>query len=144
MASATAIWQLPMAQGAGGWLLALELRPLIEDHGIPLAIMGMFVVFAALVLVSLFILLLPRSLAVLARWSSERKESSPQRAAQAPAETELSEEILVIISAAVAAMIREPHRIIHTREMTAEELGWSLEGRLQHHSSHNIRHRERH
>jgi Na+-transporting methylmalonyl-CoA/oxaloacetate decarboxylase gamma subunit len=133
-----------MAQRAGGCLLALELRPLIEDHGIPLAIMGMFVVFVALILVSLFIIVLPRSMAVLARWSSETKEPSTQRGSQARAEDGVPEEMLVIISAAVAEVISEPHRIIHTRDMTAEELGWSLEGRLQHHSSHNIRQRERH
>lgn len=133
--------QLLLAQETGGQPFSIKLRPLLEDHGIPLAIMGMLVVFAALVFVSLFILLLPRILAASAR------KATPEKAHVAVAqktEVELSPEILVVIAAAVAQVISEPHRIIRTRELTPEELGWSLEGRLQHHASHNIRQRDRH
>ena len=43
-----------------------------------------------------------------------------------------------MIAAAVAETIRQPHRIVRIRGLTAEDLDWSLEGRMQHHQSHRI------
>lgn len=56
----------------------------------------------------------------------------------------MSDEIVAVIAAAVAASISTPHRIVHIRGLTAEELGWSLGGRLQHHASHQDSHRQHH
>ena len=48
----------------------LDWQPLFEDQGIPLAIMGLFVVFAALVLVRVFIGTLPHIITTLDRFFS--------------------------------------------------------------------------
>ena len=114
-------------------------QPLWEDHGIPLAIMGLVVVFAALTLLRVFIGSLPRIMAILDHYFPEEAEAVPQAkpVAQPPA-SGIPEEIVVVIAAAVAATISEPHRIVRTRALSPEDLSWSLEGRLQHHASHSI------
>jgi glutaconyl-CoA/methylmalonyl-CoA decarboxylase subunit delta len=56
----------------------------------------------------------------------------------------LSDEIVAVIAAAVATVVSTPHRIVHIRGLTTEELGWSLGGRLQHHASHQDSHRPHH
>jgi sodium pump decarboxylase gamma subunit len=127
-----------LAQPDTGALVEFTWEPLFEDYGIPLAVMGMLVVFVALVLLVIFLTILPRVL----EWVPAK---SPRRAACLPAvaEDELSEETLVVIAAAVAATTGQPHRVIRIRGLTPEDLGWSLEGRLQHHQSHSIPHRNR-
>lgn len=116
----------------------IQLQPLFRDTGIPLAIMGMLVVFAALVLVSVYVSLLPRFADYLAQRFPERM--SPQPISQ-PSITrdDLTEEVLVVIAAAVAEVIDEPHRIIHARQLTPLDLAWSFEGRRQQHRSHKPR-----
>ena len=42
----------------------------------------------------------------------------------------------------VAEAIGTPHRIVHTRRQTPEEQSWSLEGRMQQHTSHSGRGRD--
>ena len=118
----------------------LQIQPLFDDTGIPLAIMGMLVVFAALVLVSVYVTLLPR----FATYLEERfpEKASPQPVAQPPISgDDLPEEILVVIAAAVAEVIDEPQRIIHARQLTPLDLAWSFEGRRQQHVSHRPRNR---
>jgi len=110
------------------------LEPLGEDHGIPLAIMGILVVFMALILVALFIVALPRIMEWLDRMHPEQKP-----AVAALANDELSEETVAVIAAAVAAVLDRPHRVVHVRGLTPEDLGWSLKGRLSHHASHSLR-----
>ena len=120
-------------------LAQIDWQPLREDHGIPLAIMGLVVVFAALTLLRVFIGLLPRIMAILDYYFPEESEVLPgsSQPAQPPASA-IPDEVVVVIAAAVAATISEPHRIVRTRELSPEELSWSLEGRLQHHASHSI------
>ena len=60
-------------------LIEFTLAPLFEDYGIPLAVMGIFVVFMALVLVVVFITLLPRVLA-LGFGETEAKQATPMLA----------------------------------------------------------------
>ncbi|MCO6457645.1 MAG: OadG family protein [Pirellulaceae bacterium] len=124
--------------------------PLWEDTGLPLAVMGIAVVFVALTLVSLFIALLPRLIELLDRLhpvAEERGElaagSSSAAEVAAAAEGDVPEEIVVVITAAVAEMMGRPHRVVHIRGLTAEELGWSLEGRMQLHTSHQVHRRDR-
>jgi Na+-transporting methylmalonyl-CoA/oxaloacetate decarboxylase gamma subunit len=133
-------------------LLALEhgvlafrftLEPLYEESGLALAAMGILVVFMALVLVSLFITLLPRLMAALDRLHPEEKPAEPATAKASKPADGLSEEIQVVIAAAVAATIGTPQRIVRIRGLTPEDLGWSLEGRIQHHTSHRIQPRNR-
>ena len=119
-------------------LIEFTLAPLSEDYGIPLAVMGIMVVFLALVLVVVFITLLPRVLA-----PSLGKTSEAAAPVLASGEDELPEEILVVIAAAVAQAIDRPHRVVQIRGLTPAELGWSLEGRMQHHHSHRIQPRAR-
>jgi len=119
-------------------LIEFTLAPLFEDHGIPLAVMGIMVVFLALVLVVVFITLLPRVLA-----PSLGKASEASAPVLAASDDELPEEILVVIAAAVAHAIDRPHRVVQIRGLTPAELGWSLEGRMQHHHSHRIQPRAR-
>ncbi|MBX3424910.1 MAG: hypothetical protein KF688_04450 [Pirellulales bacterium] len=54
---------------------------------------------------------------------------------------ELSEDVAVVIAAAVAVAIQEPHRIHYVRSY--DESIWTLGGRMQHHSSHQIQPRDR-
>lgn len=122
------------AQQDKGPLIDVTLSPLLEDHGIPLAVMGILVVFIALALVVSFITLLPR---LLGQVNSQPTEQPV--VPQILAEDEVSEETLIVIAAAVAEMIRVPHRIVRIRGLTPEDLGWSLEGRMQHHQSHRPR-----
>ena len=126
-------FELPLAQ--------IDWSPLWEDHGIPLAIMGLVVVFAALTLLRVFIGSLPRIMAILDHYFPEEAEALPgvSQPPQAQSQTNgISDEIVVVIAAAVAATISEPHRIVRTRELSPEDLSWSLEGRRQHHASHSI------
>ncbi len=123
-------------------LVEFTLAPLMEEYGIPLAVMGVLVVFAALVLIIVFITILPRILAhVPAHDATVELDSGT---AVSPAfGGELSAEIVVVIAAAVAETIGKPHRIVKIRGLTPADLGWSLEGRTQHHQSHRFRHRNR-
>jgi hypothetical protein len=54
-----------------------------------------------------------------------------------------SDEVVAVIAAAVAEVIDVPHRIVHVRGLTPEDLGWLLEGRMQHHASHRNPHPHR-
>lgn len=119
-----------------------SLRPLFQDSGIPLAIMGITVVFAALVLVSLFISWLPRLMRRLDGMYAEEEVKRATAAPQPDADA-IPEETLVVIAAAVAAVVTSPHRVVRIRGLTPEDLGWSLEGRIQHHTSHKIQHHDR-
>ena len=127
-----------LAQQDNRPLIQFTSAPLFEDHGIALAVMGVFVVFMALVLVVAFITVLPRVLAMFTETQLDQSASLP-----AADDAGLSEEMRVVIAAAVAETIRAPHRIVRIRGLTPEDLGWSLEGRTQHHQSHRIHHRGR-
>ena len=120
-------------------LIQFTLAPLWEDEGIALAVMGILVVFMALILVSTFISLLPRLVPELSRETPQM----PEHMAPSTDGDELSEETLVVIAAAVAETIRQPHRVVFVRGLTPEDLGWSLEGRIQLHQSHRVQRRDR-
>ncbi|MCB0117354.1 MAG: OadG family protein [Caldilineaceae bacterium] len=116
--------------------IGFTLEPLFHDTGIPLAIMGVLVVFLALAVLVIFIQRLP--------YIMERLEPrAPSSAAPAPpvvsATNELPEELVVVITAAVAAALDRPHRIVRIRGLTPTDMAWSMEGRSQHHQSHRIR-----
>ena len=123
-----------LAQQDARPLIEFTSAPLWEEHGIPLAVMGILVVFSALVLIVAFITFLPRLLARIADVEPQQPAASP-----IPVEGELSEEMVVVIAAAVAATLSKPHRIVKIRGLTPAELGWSLEGRAQQHQSHQLR-----
>ena len=133
-----------LAQQDNGPLFEFTLEPLKEDHGIALAVMGILVVFVALVLVVVFITLLPRIVDLLHDLTAPSVGKESEEAASVPATEEggLSEEIVVVIAAAVANVLERPHRIVQIRGLTPAEMGWSLEGRMLHHHSHRIRGRQ--
>ncbi len=83
-------------------LIEFTLGPLLEDHGIPLAVMGILVVFLALVLVVVFHF---RASATCA--GSDFAEDPPEQPNDSgrSMEDELPEETLVVIAAAVAEVV---------------------------------------
>jgi len=113
--------------------LHFSLEPLWHDAGIPLAIMGMFIVFVALVLISTFISRLPHIMAMLDRILPQVEQLS---VAPKTREGEIPDEIVVVIAAAVSEALGRPHRIIHTRELTSSEMSWPQHGRWQIQTSH--------
>ena len=127
-----------LAQEETNRLTEFSLAPLWEEDGIALAMMGIFVVFMALVLIVVFITLLPRLLAPFTDTGQEAEATVP-----VVSEGEIPEEILVVIAAAVAEAIDRPHRVVRIRGMTPGEMGWSLEGRMHHHHSHKTQQRGR-
>lgn len=112
----------------------MTLKPLFTDHGIPLAVMGMLVVFAALVFVSVFIAFLPRIMEAYGRWFPDAE--SLQRAESAKPD-ELSDETIAVIAAAAMHVVGRAHRIVHIQRGVPSGEGWALEGRRQHHASHS-------
>ncbi len=127
-----------IAQTAPRPLVEFTLSPLGDEHGIPLAIMGILVVFLALTLILAFISMLPR---LLARFAPPAAQ--PGAPPLAAVDDRVSEELVVVIAAAVAETLDKPHRIVSIRGLTPAELGWSLEGRMHHHQSHGLRPRNR-
>ena len=117
-------------------LIRFTLEPLTDEFGIPLALMGIMVVFLALVLVVIYISVLPRILDRLS--GSPQTEPIPE---PVMVDDGVSEETLVLIAAAVSEVMDKPQRIVRIRGLTPADLGWSLEGRMQHHHSHKIQHR---
>ena len=63
---------------------------------------------------------------------------------EAEAQDALSDEIVAVIAAAVATVLASPHRIVHIRGLTSEQLGWLWGGRMEHHASHRDIHRPHH
>jgi Na+-transporting methylmalonyl-CoA/oxaloacetate decarboxylase gamma subunit len=124
------LWDAPNL----GLSIGLSFAPLTTDNGLPLAVMGIFVVFLALALVVAFITVLPRVLALLPGEALEEAVIATPRDPD-----ELSEETVIVVAAAVAAVVSQPHRIVRIRGLTPGESGWSLEGRMQQHQSHRIK-----
>jgi sodium pump decarboxylase gamma subunit len=119
-----------LAQRESEPLVQFTLAPLFEESGIALAVMGILVVFLALLLVVVFISILPRLVERIT------PTSAPQPAPMSRVDEEISEETLAVIAAAVAVTLKRPHRVVRVRGMTPEDLGWSLEGRMHHHHQH--------
>ena len=72
------------------------------------------------------------------------QSSIPAAASAQPAVGPIEPEILVVVSAAVAAVLRNEHRIVAVSvstnmSSTDPTLLWSLEGRRQIYSSHRLR-----
>ena len=116
---------MPLAQDSRP-LVDFTLAPLWTDQGLPLAVIGILVVFSVLMLIATFIQLLPRCTA----WLIREPELTPT---EMPASDELPRETVVVIAAAVAEVLSTPHRIVRIRGLTPADLGWSLEGRIQVH-----------
>ncbi|MCA9100078.1 MAG: OadG family transporter subunit [Pirellulales bacterium] len=114
------------------------LDPIWHDYGLPMAVMGMFVVFVVLGLMVTFISLLPRIMALSS--SATVPPATPIDAALG--DDEISEELMVVIAAAVAATLQTPHRIVQVRGLTPADQGWSLRGRTLHHQSHQVPRRD--
>ncbi|MCG8451243.1 MAG: OadG family protein [Pirellulales bacterium] len=124
-------------------LLALiDWQPLWEDKGLPLALMGLLVVFAALILVCVFIATLPKMMSFLDRFFPETREAAHAAEAQRTTTDEIPEATLAVIAAVVADTVGVRHRIVRTRQLSSEDLSWTLEGRLQHHASHRLQPRD--
>mgnify|MGYP002621654949 CR=1 FL=1 len=113
--------------------LHFSFEPLWHEKGIPLAIMGMVIVFIALVLVSTFISKLPRIMEALDKVLPQAEQLlGPPKTR----EGEIPDEVIAVIAAAVSEVVGKPHRIIHTRELTSREMIWPQQGRWQIQTSH--------
>ena len=125
-------------------LAELNWDALKTDTGFPLAIMGLVVVFAALILVRVFIGTLPRLMAVLHHLFPEERDATQEESADSQQDTdEIPEAVLAVISAVVADIVGARHRIVRTRQLTPKDMSWTLEGRLQHHASHRLQPQDR-
>lgn len=118
-----------------GLFAQLTLAPLWHDSGLPLAFMGMLVVFVALCLVAGFIAALPRLMTLLEGQPRPVPPTSASASAKQTAE-EIPEEVLVVLAAAAAAALGDGHRIIHVSEAPVRDRAWTMQGRAKHHSSH--------
>ena len=58
---------------------------------------------------------------------------------KAPEPAELDEGVLTAIAAAIAMVIRQPHRIVAIQADAAAQRAWSAEGRREIYHSHKIR-----
>ena len=139
---------LLLAQEESRPLFEFTVAPLWSENGVPLAVMGILVVFSALLLVAVCIAVLPRALNRLLPASKPGAVADPsQQVGSTPppvvADDELPEETLVVIAAAVAAALDRPHRIVRIRGWGPSEQAWSVGGRLKHHHSHRIQPRDR-
>lgn len=119
-------------------LAQINWDPLFEDTGLPLAVMGLTVVFAGLILVRVFIGTLPRLMNYLEHFFPETHEHHHAAAPAKASSDEIPEETLAVIAAVVADVVGVEHRIVHTRPLKGDEQSYALEGRLQHHASHRI------
>lgn len=121
---------------------------LADEAGLQLAVMGMSVVFLALILVVTFIKYLPWIIARIERRLPADQghvhghgQSGPTAAPSSPTLPleGVPPHVMVVIAAAVAEIVAEPHRILHTQPLTSADMAWSAEGRRQHHISHRTR-----
>jgi Na+-transporting methylmalonyl-CoA/oxaloacetate decarboxylase gamma subunit len=148
----------------------ISFEPLFHETGIPLAVMGMLVVFVALGILMTIISAMPRVMAIIegkplktkSKSRGDGKKISPEAAlalapiASAPAGSSspdaptldepspegLSAELVAVIAAA-AEFELGPVRVVRMRPLTPSELAWTLEGRLRHHASHHLQPRNR-
>ncbi|WP_442505272.1 OadG family protein [Novipirellula sp. SH528] len=132
-------------------------EPLFHETGIPLAIMGMLVVFVALSILIAIISAMPRVIEILenkaskkkAKSQSSRNPASSEKAlaiAPSPSEPEFQSDLpleLIAVIAAAAEFELGPVRVVRMRPLTPSELAWTLEGRLRHHASHRLQPRNR-
>lgn len=112
---------------------SFSLEPLWHDQGLPLAIMGMVVVFCALITVVIFISNLPRLMALIEGKPAPAKPAKPAAPAEDP------DEVIAVIAAAVEAALGPGARVIHTQQLTPRELSWAQQGRFEHQTSHKPR-----
>ncbi|QDU35387.1 oxaloacetate decarboxylase subunit gamma [Poriferisphaera corsica] len=105
--------------------------------GIVLMIVGMGVVFSALILLLWAIKLMHAMLNKPAPAPAVAAASVPVASAKA-ASDEIEPETLVVIAAAVAAIVRKPHRIRRVDSLTAQQAGsnWARHGRRAIMTSH--------
>lgn len=139
-------------------LSEVSLDPLLDDTGLSLALMVLMVVFAALMLVRIFMDRWPGWMAAVAGNSLARTEEAPQVSScftfasasspaagsapsksAAPPSDEVPEHVAAIIAAVVADIVGKSHRILRTRELGPENLSWSMHGRLQNHISYRLK-----
>jgi Na+-transporting methylmalonyl-CoA/oxaloacetate decarboxylase gamma subunit len=124
-----------MNLGGMRWVVAvLSPDPSIWEV-IPFLLTGFLVVVATLSFLAVCCGLLAR----VCRPTSLRPVATSVEPAAPSTSTELSQETLAVIAAAIATVIDTEHRILHIRRLTTGDWNWSMEGRMKHHASHQIR-----
>ena len=123
-------------------------------EAVTLMIVGMGVVFAALILVGLMLGLLrklgeptPKAKPQSFRMTPMRSPSRAQAATQkAEAEPKVDPHLLVVLTAAATAMVHGPVRVRRVQFISAnpaQRSGWAAQGRVMIHASHNTQQRKR-
>jgi sodium pump decarboxylase gamma subunit len=110
-------------------------------QSILLLVVGMIVVFAALLLLAGMIRLMEWTDRTL---NTKRIKKYSEKVETHKVDDELNDEIVAVISAAVAAMLRPPVRIRRIRFLTegASDQSWAVTGRLNIMASHAIARRK--
>ncbi|MEM8864611.1 MAG: hypothetical protein AAGF31_03590 [Planctomycetota bacterium] len=101
------------------------------DQRVQFAVVGFVVVLISLASIAVICAAAGACFRVFAE--KAQSTSAPRSTVGAPT----MEEVAVIV-AAVAEAIEKPHRIVHIKGLTPEDLNWSSEGRMMHHASHDL------
>lgn len=95
-------------------------------------LVGLLVVVAALACLAL--------MSTVVAWTLKTiRQNKPKPAPTPIPQDGLDEETVAVIIAAVAAVVTQPHRIVHVRGLTPEDMAWALQGRSQIHASHALK-----
>ncbi len=110
------------------------------SRGLVFMVVGMTVVFGALILVGLSLVLIRKLSELLAPASAAAPEPAPAAAAE-PVE---DPNLIVVLSAAAAAACGTPVRVRRVRFLYADRRGnWAERGRVDVQTSHNFQSRKR-
>lgn len=111
-----------------------DLQNIIDHEGVAISLVGMSIVFTGLVLVSLFILVLPRVLAsydrLRGKGDSERAEDSPDREKGGEREAEILAAIGTVIEMALAEDDGTAHQRITIRRTQSDSF-WREVGQMR-------------
>ena len=112
-------------------------------EGFELMIVGMGVVFTALILIMILMIIIR---AVEKNVNQPKVVSAPQPAPAAPVSNQvqpdasgMNPQIAVVLTAAVAAVVKRPFRIRQVAQITRNTNAWAEHGRSVHHRSHRVR-----
>lgn len=115
------------------------------SEGLQLMVVGMGIVFGALILIMIMMLVMNKVVGKSASEPVKPPAARPSPASRAAASRTLATtnggiptEVLAVITAAVAVAVGKPFRI-HSVRTTARQAPWAVQGRAAIHRSHRVR-----
>jgi sodium pump decarboxylase gamma subunit len=113
------------------------------DEGFELMVVGMGVVFTALVLIMILMIII-RAVVKMANKpkTAPALQPAPAASASTPAQSDdsgMDPQIAVLLTAAVAAVVKRPFRIRQVAQINRNTNAWAEHGRSVHHRSHRVR-----